>query len=340
MSSKKGKKGSGGLGKSLIGGIVSLAMIGVVLAALQLMGITNLIDSFQTAKEKSLKYSECMPNEDCGLIPFLKNLDISGKGSNLIGDLDGKGSEGNNGIDLNSPDGVKFEISRDTDGYRGPEKGEPYVTNSGLVAKDTSLAKLETLKVVSDKDKDVGYSRSEWKHWTSVDNKSCWNTREEVLNRDAIPGTIKYVDKKKNTTGSYDEACAIGIPVKEDGKVKVESENSGEWIDPYTGKKIKSASEVDIDHIIPLSNAARNGGQNWTPEKKERFANDLDNLLSVSAKENRTKSDKGPAKYMPPNKNYQCQYSKQYISIANKYSLSITESDYKILKEKLNSCKN
>lgn len=343
----------GGIGSMLTVLIMTLVMIGVVLAGLQMTGVSSVEDTIKFARDKAIEYSECIPAGDCGLVSIVDGIDTDSKmdlESIIHGNGDNKNSGGGGnkevvvelpdvkGIDLDFSD---FSISKDVNGYRGPEKGEPYVNQAGLVSKEIAaqmLVKLETVSDKDDKDKDVGYSRKDWKHWSTY--KPCWNVRNEVLNRDAVPGTVKFVDKQKNATKNYDEACAIGVPIEDNGKIKVDTSKAGEWIDPYSGKKITDSSTIDIDHIVPLSNAARNGGQEWTNEKKEEFANDLDNLLATSAKENRAKGDKGPGEYMPPNKSYHCQYAKSYISIAYKYELTITESDYKVLSETIQACKH
>lgn len=347
---KGGRKG-GSIGSMLTGLIMTLVMIGVVLAGLQLTGVSSVEDTIKLVRDKAIEYSECIPAGDCGLVSVIDGIDTDNKmdlESIIHGNGDNKKSGGNKetavelpdvkGIDLDFSD---FSIGRDVKGYRGPEKGEPYVTQAGLVSKEIAAQMLAKLEIVSDKDdknKDVGYSRKEWKHWSTY--KPCWNVRNEVLNRDAVPGTVKFVDKQKNATENYDEACAIGVPVEDNGIIKIDTSEAGEWIDPYSGKKMTDSSTIDIDHIVPLSNAARNGGQDWTLEQKEQFANDLDNLLATSAKENRAKGDKGPGEYMPPNKSYHCQYAKSYTSIAYKYELTITESDYKVLSEAIQACKH
>lgn len=346
MSKKKGKNKS--ILSMFTGGLISLIMVGVVLAGLQLMGVTSLSDSLDVAKKKALKYSECIPSGECGLIAIIKDVDLSsGEGIDLGIDSPGK-EKPKDVINLPDKEGIKLDsknllLDRNVKGYKGPEHGEPYVNVSGLVNKDESQKMLTTLKTVSDKEdeaKDVSYSRKEWKHWLGSKNNPCWNTREEVLYRDAIPGSLKFVDKNKKVVKEYEKACAIGSPVEKSDKIKIETEDSGKWIDPYSGKKIKDSGEIDVDHIIPLSNAARNGGQKWTLKEKESFANDLSNLLATSAKENRSKGDKGPGKYMPPSKDYHCQYAKSYITLSYKYDLTITKSDYKALSKAVKSCKN
>lgn len=340
------KKGGGGKGlfPTIVGGVISLGLIGIILAVIQSSGVKSVEEGINLAKEKSLKYSECIPSGECGLIAIIKDINLSGdKGFDFS--INAPTSERpKDKIELPEKDGLKFDLgslllNRNVEGYKGPERGEAFVTAAGLVNINDSKKMLETLRTVPDKEEDVGYSRKEWKHWISFQDRSCWNTREEVLNRDSIPGSVKYIDKEKKSTKDYKKACAIGKPVEDSGKIKIETKDSGKWIDPYSGKKITDASELDIDHIIPLSNAARNGGQKWSAKEKEAFANDLDNLLATSAKENRSKGDKGPGKYMPPSKEYQCQYAKSYVTLAYKYNLSITKSDYKALDKAISSCK-
>lgn len=343
---KKGGKKGGSLGSMLTGLVVTLIMIGVVLAGLQMTGVSSVDETVKLVRDKAVQYAECIPDKECGLGSVISGVD-GDKKLTLESIIYGDNSENKDivvelpegkGIDLNFSD---FALARDVNGYRGPEKGEPYVNEAGVINREIAaqmLVKLETVPDKEAKNKDVEYSRKDWKHWST--HKPCWNVRNEVLNRDATPGSVKYVDKQKNATGNYDEACGIGVPIEEGGRIKVDTSKAGEWIDPYSGKKMTDSSSIDIDHIVPLSNAARNGGQEWPKEMKEEFANDLDNLLVTSAKENRSKGDKGPGEYMPPNKAYHCQYAKSYTSIAYKYELTITDSDYKVLSETIQSCKH
>lgn len=171
--------------------------------------------------------------------------------------------------------------------------------------KDEALTKLE--KVQIGEENSINYNRSEWKHWTG----SPCDTRETVL---------------KNQ----------GKDVKADSKTC--KALSGVWLDPYSNETFTEASKLDIDHIIALSYAARHGGQDWDAKKKEQFANDKTQLLAVSASENRKKSDKGPADYMPPNKAFHCEYSKKWLATASKYGVSITEKDKRALKSGLQKC--
>ena len=344
------KKSKGGISGVLISIVSTLIAIGVVLAAFQLSEVKSLDEAWNLAKEKSKEYSECIPNNTCGVVPILNET------INKDGDFNlNLGNEKNKCLteercfeepvenDTKNPDVKDVEktpeeilIEKET-GYKGPTNGEPFVTKSGFITKESAKNLLKEIEIIK-KEEDVDYDRKEWKHWTSYKGNSCWNVREEVLKRDAIPGSINLISKDKVSTTNEKEACAIGIVSKSNNPTKIETKGSGQWIDPYSGDLIEDSSQIDIDHIIPLSKAAKSGGQSWNKAKKEQFANDLENLLATSAKENRKKSDKGPGEYMPPNKDYKCQYAKSYISVAHKYSLTINEKDSKVLNKTIKGC--
>jgi hypothetical protein len=71
----------------------------------------------------------------------------------------------------------------------------------------------------------TGYSRDLFPHWVTISG-AC-NTRETVLKRDGT-GVVT------------DSAC---------------TSTSGTWYSPFDGATWTAASDVDIDHMVPLSNA-------------------------------------------------------------------------------------
>ncbi len=53
------------------------------------------------------------------------------------------------------------------------------------------------------------------------------------------------------------------------------------------------------------------GAHDWTPERREAYANDLGSdrsLVAVTAKTNRSKADRDPAQWMPPAESATCTY--------------------------------
>ena len=148
-------------------------------------------------------------------------------------------------------------------------------------------------------DSDGKYDRDDWGSWIDEDGDGL-NTRHEVLAEESL---IK--------------------PVISNNKVV-----SGKWFDKYTGKYFTNPSDLDIDHLVPLKNAYISGASNWSKKKKNRYYNYLkyeNHLIAVSKSANRNKSDKSPIEWLPPNKEYQCEYVREWYKIKTAWGLSIEE---------------
>lgn len=148
-------------------------------------------------------------------------------------------------------------------------------------------------------DSDEKYDRDDWGRWIDEDGDGL-NTRHEVLAEESL---IK--------------------PVISNNKVV-----SGKWFDKYTGKYFTNPSDLDIDHLVPLKNAYISGASNWSKKKKNRYYNYLkydNHLIAVSKSANRNKSDKSPVEWLPPNKEYQCEYVREWYKIKTAWGLSIEE---------------
>lgn len=137
------------------------------------------------------------------------------------------------------------------------------------------------------------YSRDQFGYgWADVDHDG-QDTRQEVL--------------IAQNTGS--------LTYNEHGRVV-----SGRWISLYSGKVFYNASDLDIDHIVPLSWAWKHGADEWTRDKREQFANDPRNLVAVGASLNRSKGDKGMDEWLPPTN--QKQYKLRFQRIVKLYELN------------------
>lgn len=145
------------------------------------------------------------------------------------------------------------------------------------------------------------YKRSDFGGWIDVDS-NCKDTRVEVLHRDAIEIT------KEN--------CTIV---------------NGKWIDKYTGLVITDADKIDIDHVIPLKYAYDQGASLWPRATKVAFANDFNNLVSVSSHINRSKGSKGLSQFLPPDQLYRCIYISKWIKLSEQYKITLKDSDLKII---------
>lgn len=108
---------------------------------------------------------------------------------------------------------------------------------------------------------------------------------------------------------------------------------SGTLLDPYTGQQVEfvkaNASDVQIDHLVPLAYAWRHGANQWPLAKRMAFANDPANLRATSGSVNQSKSDSGPEEWMPEVD--QCGYATAFATVAADYELSITPNDRDVL---------
>ncbi|WKX16150.1 HNH endonuclease family protein [Streptomyces sp. NL15-2K] len=105
--------------------------------------------------------------------------------------------------------------------------------------------------------------------------------------------------------------------------------------DPYTGTAIEwrkqKASEVQIDHVVPLSYSWQMGASRWSEDKREQLANDPLNLIPAEGRANSAKGDSGPAAWLPPNKRIRCAYAVRFTQVALKYELSVTAPDRQMM---------
>ena len=190
------------------------------------------------------------------------------------------------------------------------------VPTKGSVAVGAPTAALSMLAKISvQKEQPAGYSRTLFKHWVDADKDGC-NTREEVL---IIEST------------SPAQVDAYGCKVIE-----------GNWLSPYDNVVHTNPSELDIDHMIPLKEAWDSGARNWSPSQRQLFANDLSDpraLIAVTAGQNRSKSDRDPSNWIPPNTQYICTYLSEWVAIKFRWRLSMDQSEFGRIRNLLNqSC--
>jgi hypothetical protein len=167
-----------------------------------------------------------------------------------------------------------------------------------------AAAVLETLPVKGRAPK-TGYSRDQFgQTWADVNRNGC-DTRNDILKRDLI--SITYKPKTRD--------CVVLTGVLED-------KYSGETINFVRGNI--SSMDVQIDHVVALSNAWQTGAFKLTKIERTALANDPLNLFAVKGRLNSQKSDGDAATWLPPLKSYRCAYVAQQIAVKAKYSLWVT----------------
>lgn len=168
------------------------------------------------------------------------------------------------------------------------------LSSGGRLPKGQSSSPPSSNLAQQNKESNTRYSRSKFGNGWADEDRDCQNTRQEIL-ISLSTAPVRFADENE---------CRVTF---------------GRWISMYSGKVLFDASEVDIDHVVPLKWAWDHGAKSWTKEMREKFANDPINLVPVEASLNRAKGAKGPDEWLPP-KN-QGQYEARFQRIVLKYKL-------------------
>lgn len=183
-------------------------------------------------------------------------------------------------------------------------------------AEGTALEQLETLEVKGRAPK-TGYSRDAFGDgWLDPDGNGC-DTRNDILQRDL-----------KNVVQDNDDCRVL----------------TGTLHDPFTDETIEftrgpqSSMDVQIDHVVALSDAWQKGAQQLTEEQRARVANDPLNLLAVDGPANSQKSDADAATWLPPNTEFRCEFVAMQTAVKAKYDLWVTDAEYTAIRDVLSEC--
>jgi hypothetical protein len=187
-------------------------------------------------------------------------------------------------------------------------------TTAATTATTVAAAVAVDRLVVRGRGPKTGYDRELFgQSWFDADRNGC-DTRNDILRRDLVARAMKN-----------------------DCKVL-----AGTLLDPYTASTIRfvygGASEVDIDHVVAVSDAWQKGAARWTAGKRLAFANDPLNLLAVDAHTNRSKGDGDTATWLPPNKAFRCSYVARQVAVKLKYQVSVTTAEKSAMQRVLGGC--
>lgn len=170
----------------------------------------------------------------------------------------------------------------------------------------------------------TGYSRAEFgQRWSddvpvALGHNGC-DTRNDILRRDLVDVAFK--------PGTRD--CVVV---------------SGTLHDPFTGRTIDfvrgndTSREVQIDHVVALSDAWQKGAQGLDPDARRAFSNDPLNLLAVDGSSNQAKGDGDAATWLPPNSSFRCRYVARQTVVKHRYGLWATPAEHEALGRWLDTC--
>lgn len=165
----------------------------------------------------------------------------------------------------------------------------------------------------------TGYDRDQFgQSWRDIDRNGC-DQRNDVLARD-----LTEVEFRRGTND-----CVV---------------QSGTLADPYTGETIRfrrgqdTSDDVQIDHVVALSNAWQTGAQQLDVGGRELFGNDPLNLLATEGAVNQSKGDGDAATWLPPARGFRCAYVARQVAVKTKYHLWVTAAERDAIARVLGEC--
>lgn len=147
-----------------------------------------------------------------------------------------------------------------------------------------------------------GYDRAKFTDWVDA-NHDCQNTRHEVL---IAESTVRP---------TYSSS---GCTVKK-----------GRWLSRWDNRTWTYATDVDIDHHVPLAEAWGSGARRWTATDRSRFANDLygPTLNAITDNLNSAKQDRDPAQWLPPYATSRCTYAVWWVQVKYRWRLTMDSAE-------------
>lgn len=175
-----------------------------------------------------------------------------------------------------------------------PAQAATYLTARGLLAKVTTASEAGF----------SSYDRTKFQYPADA-NSDCQNTRAEVL----------LQETRVRATFTSASRCFVKY---------------GTWYSWYDGVTSKSASTIQIDHLVPLYEAWTSGARKWNAATRKAFANDLTygpTLTAVSASSNLSKGSKDPAQWLPPLASSRCKYAIQWVQVKYRWKLTVDSTE-------------
>lgn len=193
-----------------------------------------------------------------------------------------------------------------------------------------ALALLSTLPVKGRAPK-TGYSREQFgQEWSDAAGNFEWtrngcDTRNDVLARDLAPsGNVTF----KPGTHRCKVLAGTLLYERYTGAINYRFDSTD---DEY-------ATDLDIEHVVPLAWVWQHGAQLWPEEHRAAFANAPDVLFAGDPSQNRQHVDAGPAAWLPANKAYRCAYVTTWVHVLNRWGLWVNPADQQAMERILLRC--
>jgi hypothetical protein len=193
-------------------------------------------------------------------------------------------------------------------------------SGSAPSAPGTAVAALDRLPVKGRAPR-TGFSRAAFgQSWRDIDRNGC-DQRNDVLARDLDGPTFKPGTRN----------CVV---------------LTGTLPDPYTGQPVPfqrgrtTSDDVQIDHLVSLSDAWQTGAQQLDPVTRETLANDPLNLVATAGRVNQAKGDSDAASWLPPHRPGWCAFVARQVAVKLTYRLWVTPAERDAIAGILAGCPN
>lgn len=157
------------------------------------------------------------------------------------------------------------------------------------------------------------------------ENSDAYYDRAEQFGRSFETGVVGRLEHRDIPAATFNNSAPQARAV------------AGSFIDPYTGESVTvvkgSSVDTDVDHIVPLKEVVQSESSNHPLSQSDRvaIANDFDNLQVVGSSVNRSKGDKDPGEWMPPNASAHLRYAIATIDVKSKYGLTVDRAEHDAL---------
>lgn len=170
----------------------------------------------------------------------------------------------------------------------------------------------------------TGYEREEFgQRWSDdvrvAGGRNGCDTRNDILRRDLEDPRIR-----PGTQGCLVESGTLHGPY------------SGETMEFERGTE--TSGDIHIDHVVALADAWAKGAQQLDEQARADFANDPRNLLAVDGGLNQQKGAGDAATWLPPNREFRCEYAQRQIQVKADYGLWVTAAERDALSRQLGTC--
>jgi hypothetical protein len=185
----------------------------------------------------------------------------------------------------------------------------PYAVNAKATIRIRFRAAVRSLHVARSTPR--GYDRDKFGDWRDADG-DCRDARAEVL----------VAESRRPVSGG----CTI---------------TRGRWFSSYDRRFWRRASDVDIDHVVPLAEVWRSGGKRWGTQRRVAYANDLADprtLRAVTDNVNQSKGDSDPAHWLP--EFGRCSYVAQYTAVKIRWRLLVDRREKQAMRHVAAHCPN